>query len=140
MTDIVEVLRAAENAMRWDGIGKAINEIERLRELLAITTSAMEAVATAIENRDAEIERLRGVIDRAANAWLTLDPQVVWEGDVGDAMKAGVKEIERLRGLLREVMWHVKDEWRLDPQEGANVLVFDARHWRTRVREVLGDD
>ncbi len=50
------------------------------------------------------------------------------------------EEIERLRGLLREVMWHVKDEWRLDPQEGANVLVFDARHWRNRVREALGDE
>jgi hypothetical protein len=57
--------------------------------------------------------------------------------EAGDEMR---EEIERLRGLLREVMWHVKDEWRLDPQEGANVLVFDARHWRNRVREALGDE
>jgi hypothetical protein len=35
MSDIVERLRAAENAMRWDGIGEAIAEIDRLRELLA---------------------------------------------------------------------------------------------------------
>ena len=50
-----------------------------------------------------EIERLHEVIDRAANAWMSLEPQVAWEGDVADAMAAGVAEIERLRALLSEV-------------------------------------
>ena len=34
MSDIVERLKAAEVAMRWDGIRDAIEEIERLRGLL----------------------------------------------------------------------------------------------------------
>jgi hypothetical protein len=58
-----------------------------------------------------ELERLRDVIDRAAKAWLALEPPVVWEGDVGDAMGAAVKEIERLRGVARED----RPEWYSDP-------------------------
>jgi|PlaIllAssembly_1097288.scaffolds.fasta_scaffold18725_2 hypothetical protein len=46
-----------------------------------------------------ENDRLRDVIDRAAKAWLSIDG-VSWEGDVGDAMEAAVKEIEYLRTVL----------------------------------------
>ena len=93
---------------------------------------------------EAEIERLRGVIDRAANAWLTLDPQVVWEGDVGDAMKAGVKEIERLRGLLREcdaaLGWQGHNGSCLD--QSFNDYDPDCPECRLlqRVREAIGDE
>jgi hypothetical protein len=62
-----------------------------------------------------EIERLRDVIDRAAKAWLSID-RIAWEGDVGDAMAAAVKEIERLRGLLRDVMDGLDDYWVTTPE------------------------
>ena len=83
----------------------------------------------------AEIERLRGVIDRAANAWLTLEPPVVWEGDVGDAMKAGVKEIERLRGLLREFI----EFWNKDDNNPWDVGEF-IDEWTDRARHEIGDE
>jgi hypothetical protein len=38
-----------------------------------------------LEQLEEDLARLRDVIDRAAKAWLTLEPPVVWEGDVGDA-------------------------------------------------------
>ncbi len=55
----------------------------------------------------AENERLLGVIGRGATAWCSLEPGVAWEGDLGDAMEAAVKEIKRLRAdaKLAAIQW-----------------------------------
>ena len=50
-----------------------------------------------MSKRSREIDRLKDVIDRGAKAWLSLDPGIAWEGDLGDAMQAAVEEIGRLR-------------------------------------------
>ena len=68
-------------------------EIERLRTDYALLSDDYKQLL-------GDVERLRGVIDRAAKAWLSLEPGVAWEGDVGGAMKAAVAEIERLRGIV----------------------------------------
>ena len=63
--------------------------IDRLRNIGYEPTVRGEAVA--------EIERLRAVIDKGGKAWLSLNPRVAWEGDLGDAMVAACEEIKRLR-------------------------------------------
>jgi hypothetical protein len=112
-------------------LADAKEEISRLHDELAIWKSVFPDIAPeeVQPNRTillSEIDRLRGentkllgdrllgksrlmqkdlkecrdVIDRAAKAWLSVD-SIAWEGDVGDAMAAAVKEIKRLRDELR---------------------------------------
>ena len=57
-----------------------------------------------IAERNVEIERLRGVIDKGAKAWLSLEPGIAWEGCLGDAMIAAVSEIRKLRCRLGSVV------------------------------------
>jgi hypothetical protein len=62
----------------------------------------------------AENQRLKRVIDTAADLWinLTAETPVAWEGGLDDAMAAAVAEIrdsraeiERLREALEEAIW-----------------------------------
>ena len=97
-----------------------------------------------------EITRLHKIIDRAAKAWLALEPGVAWEGDVADAMKAAVTEITRLRAevesLKRTMDLMAKDVVHLQdtgPHKQAQmralmVLVDDEIISEGRAREIVG--
>ena len=66
------------------------------------------AVRRLSDERDearAEVERLRAVIDDTAKAWQGLNglPPVPFEGAIDGAMRAAVKEVERLRAAQNEV-------------------------------------
>lgn len=58
---------------------------------------APDHIALDLRDSRAYIKQLLGVIDRGARAWLSLEPGIGWEGDLGDAMIAAVREIEKLR-------------------------------------------
>jgi hypothetical protein len=78
---------------------------------------------TVPPDQSAEIERLHGVIERAGKAWLSLEPPVPWEGDVADAMAAGVAEIERLREAVQKLLAcpAIADEDFSDPEWGCEI-------------------
>ena len=60
-----------------------------------------DAVTSHLRGENAQ---LLGVIDKGAKAWLSLEPGIAWEGDLGDAMIAAVSEIRRLRCRLGSVV------------------------------------
>ncbi len=49
------------------------------------------------EEMQLERDAYHAVIEKASAAWLSLHPGIPWEGDLGDAMRAAVREIDRLR-------------------------------------------
>jgi len=56
------------------------------------------------------IARLSGVIDKGAKAWLSLDPGIAWEGDLGDAMAAAVKAIQAEREWVGHLETGLSDD------------------------------
>lgn len=58
---------------------------------------ASDSLFDMVHEAREEVERLNAVLDRAGHAWLGLEPPVVWEGSLADAMQAAVGEIERMR-------------------------------------------
>lgn len=60
-----------------------------------------------IDALHAEIDRLKAVSDRAAAAWMRCEG-VPWEGDLADAIEAGVAEIARLRDELQSATRHME--------------------------------
>lgn len=69
----------------------------------------IDELMSTLAARDAEIERLRELIDDAGKPWILLDPGVPWEGAIDAAMAAACGEIERLRSLVekreRQLVW-----------------------------------
>jgi chromosome segregation ATPase len=60
------------------------------------------------DNLRAEVERLKALIDKTGDYWLSLSPGIPWEGAIDEAMKAGVAEIIRLRAQLEEMKGNAK--------------------------------
>jgi hypothetical protein len=73
-------------------------EVERLRSELGHCIH-LDNHNAIVRNRNAEIARLEGVIDRAAKAWLSIEG-IAWEGDLGAAMEAAVEDIKRMRNTI----------------------------------------
>lgn len=71
----------------------------------------IDELMSTLAARDAEVERLRKLIDDAGKPWILLDPGVPWEGAIDAAMAAACGEIERLRSLVeqreRQLVWAV---------------------------------
>ena len=129
-------------------------EIERLRVALEYDKTLFREGGIQRKRDLAEIERLRADLSKwkaraqvMRDAWRQTDwaqwisydhPEardwfdgIAREGDAGDAMAAAVKEIERLRALLREVFDGLDDYWIKLP-EGVS--------WILRVSDALGDE
>lgn len=99
----------------------------------------IDELMSTLAARDAEIERLRKLIDDAGKPWILLDPGVPWEGAIDAAMAAACGEIKRLRALVEQrgyamsmarqriAEWHdlIESEADLDDSAGDAISVRD---------------
>jgi|PlaIllAssembly_1097288.scaffolds.fasta_scaffold00005_1 hypothetical protein len=131
-------------------------EVERLRSELGHCIH-LDNHNAIVRNRNAEIEQLSGVIDRAAKAWLSIEG-IAWEGDLGAAMEAAVEDIKRMRNTIAtweracvsyvEVL-RIQDadikrlrellvEWLEPPENGGAEATNLAESFEQRVKEAVG--
>lgn len=107
MSDIVQELRVMQGMgdvqlkALMDGVGpQGAEEIERLRAELAETRANYEQYGTAmrqnIEDRDAEIERLRAELDAMKTTWLS-------PGSYDTLMQERKETLQEIAGLRAEL-------------------------------------
>lgn len=125
-----------DRVQMWNNIGQDKPTLAKcIHDAAESELTRRVAEATADKDRriaelEAECERLNILIQATAEAWLSLEPGVAWEGAIDAAMKAGVGEIQKLRQQLAEAT---------RPVEGVEELVeltckesfvsFDAVSW-----------
>jgi hypothetical protein len=135
MNDIVEMLRADLPLGCKEGMAEAAaDEIERLREendqlkIRIGTYYAGNPDGGIVKRLEAEIERLR------EEKKLRIDFKNMAR-ELNDRCDAQAREIERLRGLLREGLrpWPLA----VSDEDGSNMRSW-RDDWERRVREALG--
>ena len=87
-----------------DAARRFARQIIELKAELAEARASLESLHEECDRQLAvEIDRLQALIALTAEAWLSLDPGVPWEGAIDAAMRAAVAEIDRLRGEVAEL-------------------------------------